>query len=342
MHAMTYFYVLFISIVALGALWHFYSRRKKSCRSEVNKAAASSTAVVNQSNVGNTAVYEQISSLEHFDQLLNDEFVKFVAMFPEKPISFIQRHFSACDILPKLGWSLIEYGELAALARNEPELLMGALWRFKRCAHAYWGHADERGVHAGGYDFCTLVVPTIYFCLLGKSYISEAFPSSRKMSNASYPAYMHAANIMLCIEHKQWPHAEKSKEKVRAFMGAKSSNKVDRSFVGYFFNILNGDVDAAALLLIDFYKGYDRSGWGKYKPGTRSTFIQALTVYAGYYVDNTAIKHALKDLFSDQQLELWEKFHALRDGFDETRQGFPPPLDFLNDMSFHLFPTDER
>jgi hypothetical protein len=340
---MTYLSLLFISAAALFSFWLFRRHRKKSDGLGVNNSVELSTAASTQTKASTTMVVrEKISSLEQFDQLLSEEYRKFVTMFPEKPTSFVQRRFSQCGIFPKPGWGLIEYGESAALSGNDPELLYGALCRFQRCAHAQWGHPDERGLHSGGYDFCTLVVPALYSSLLGKSYLEAAFPSTRTMSKASHPAYMHTANIMLCIDHEQWSHAEKAKDRARSFVAAKSTSKVDGSFVTYFLSILNGDAEAAARALVDFSKGYERSDWGKHKPGTRATFVQSLVTYAGYYTDSSAIKNVLQDLLSDQQLELWDRFYVLRDSFSETDQLFHSPLDFLNDMSFCVFPADDR
>lgn len=339
---MTYLLLLLISAVVVYAIWFLPQCRQKSSEQQVGNAVVSSTAEAIQTDTGASITRrDDVSSLGQFDQLLCEEYVKFLEMFPEKPIDFVQRRFSRLGIFPRLGWSLIEFGESAALSRNDPELLIGTLYRFQKCSHACWGHADERGLHASGYDFCSLVVPALYSSLLGQSYIRAAFPSTRKMSEASYPAYMHAANIMVCIEHKQWPHAEKSKDRARSFVAAKGSKKVDKSFVSYFLGILDSDGEAAARALVDFNKGYERSGWGKYKPGTRSTFIQALAAYASYYLDSSAIRNALQDLFPDQQLKLWEKFYELRDDFGERSQLFQPPLDFLNDLSFYVIPADD-
>lgn len=339
---MTYLSLLFILAAAIYAIWHYRRGRDKSSVQQVDKEVVSSTAAAIQASTSaSIATRDEISSLGQFDQLLREEYVRFVEMFPEKPIDFVQRRFSRLGIFPRLGWRLIEFGESAALSKNDPELLIGTLYRFQKCAHACWGHADERGLHSSGYDFCTLVVPALYSSLLGKSYISAAFPSTRKMSKASYPGYMHAANIMVCIEHKLWPHAEKSKDRARSFVAAKSTRKVDKSFVEYFLGILDGDGEAAARALVDFNKGYERSDWGKYKPGTRSTFTHSLAAYAGYHMDSSAIKRVLQDLFSDQQLELWERFHQLCDSLDDSYQLFQAPLDFLNDMSFYVIPADD-
>jgi len=339
---MTFLSLLLISAVVIYAIWSLRQRREKSSAHQIDNAVVSSTAVTIQTDANaGVSMRDEISSLGQFDQLLCEEYVKFTEMFPGKPIDFIQRRFSRLGIFPRLGWSLIEFGESAALSKNDPELLIGTLYRFQKCAHACWGHADERGLHSSGYDFCTLVVPALYSSLLGKSYINAAFPSTRKMSEASFPGYMHAANIMVCIEHKQWPHAENSKDRARSFVAAKSPRKVDKAFVNYFLSILDGNAEAAARALVDFNKGYERSDWGKYKPGTRSTFIQSLVTYAGYYLDSSAIKHALQDLLPDQQLKLWEKFHEVCDAFNERSQLFQAPLDFLNDMSFYVIPADD-
>lgn len=338
--------LLLLLLISAAAFYSFRLLRRNGGKSHglrANNSVELSTAVTTQTKASATiAADERISSLEHFDQLLSEKYYRFAEMFPEKPTSFVQRRFSQCGIFPKPGWSLIEYGESAALSKNDPEILYGALCRFQRCAHAQWGHPDERGLYSGGYDFCTLVVPALYSSLLGESYLKAAFPSTRAMSKASYPAYMHAANLMLCIDHEQWLHAEKAKNRARSFVAAKSTSKTDRSFATYFLSILDGDAEAAARALVDFSKGYERSDWGRYKPGTRSTFVQSLVTYAGYHIDNSAIKDVLHDVFSDQQLELWGRFHILRDSLSETGQLFHTPLDFLNDTSFCIFPADDR
>lgn len=274
-----------------------------------------------------------ISSIEDFDKLLFDEYAKFVGYFPDKPESFIQRRFAQVGIFPDLGWALIEAGETQALSSKNPAFLYAMMSRFTKCAHGWMGHADERGLHGGGYDFCSLVVTSLYSAILGKSYISSIFHCNRKMSVTGYGAYKHAANLMICLECNDWQYKEKSITKAHSFVSAKSNSKIDKAFVGFFLGLLVNDREQVRQSLIYFSEGYLKSDWGKYKPFTKSTFIHALITYSKWYMVNPIDVEAHRALISNDRFELWQEFQILHSQFENQPHQFTAQLSFLNDLT---------
>lgn len=274
-----------------------------------------------------------ISSIADFDKSLLDEYNRFVGVFPEKTESFIQRRFAQCGIFPKLGWALIGIGEGEALSSKDPAFLYGTISRFVKCAHGCWGPADERGLHSGGYDFCSLVVPSLYSVLLGKDYIASTFYCGRPMSTNGYGAYKHAANLMVCLECNTWISREKAMARARTFVSSNSNSKTDKAFVSFFIGVLTHDRAAIAEALSAYSEGYLKSDWGRHKPLTKPTFIQAMITYAKCYLTDPVDSETHRSLVSSDRIELWRELERNLMEFQRNPHQFPGPLSFLNDLT---------
>jgi hypothetical protein len=271
------------------------------------------------------------SSIAEFDQALLDEYARFRALLLDQPESLVQQRFAQQGVFPKLGWALIGIGEAEALARKDPRVLYETIARFVKCAHHCWGHADEHGLHWGGSDFCGLVVPSLYSTLIGPAYLASAFHCRRPRSSQGYGACVRAANLMLCIECPSWPHRDKAISQAGAFMAARSPSKVDRAFVGFLLGALAGDRAAIGEHLSTFSAGYLASDWGRHKPWTRPTFVQALITYAGFQVVEPVDAQTHRTLVSGERIELWAELTRVLPELLGQPHRFPEPLGFMND-----------
>jgi hypothetical protein len=148
------------------------------------------------------------------------------------------------------------------------------------------------------------------------------------MSKGAYPAYMYPANIMLALEHSEWPHTKISIDKARSFIAAKNAKKFEVFYIQFFLNIFDQNAEAAADSLIEFNHHYLKSDWGKAKPFARLTFMQALARFAGFYLDNTIILKKLAESFPVSHLELWDEFYKEKGQFIAYQ--YNEPLAFLN------------
>lgn len=273
-----------------------------------------------------------LSSLAEFDAALLDEYTHLRNLLPAEAEAVIQRRFAQQCIFPKLGWALIGIGEAQALSANDPGVLYATIARFIKCAHHCWGPADAAGIRQTGYDFCTLVQPALYSALLGRSYIASAFDGGRPMSTNGYGAYMHAANLMVCLESKAWPFRDKAIARARAFAASKGASKIDKAFVGLFIAVLDEDRAAMAAALAAFAEGYLKSDWGRHKPWTQATFIQAMVTYAGFHVSAPVDAATHRALVSKDKLALWSAMSENLDGYARAPHRFAEPLGFLNDL----------
>lgn len=272
------------------------------------------------------------SSLAEFDAALLDEYTRFRHLLSDQSESAVQRRFAQYGIFPKLGWALIGVGETQALSAQDPGVLYATIAKFIKCAHHCWGPADEAGIHHGGYDFCTLVQPALYSALLGRTYLASAFHGGRPLSRNGYGAYLHAANLMVCLENEAWPFREQAVTKARAFTAAKSPSKIDKAFVGFFIGVLDRDRAAIAAALSECARGYLKSDWGRHKPWTKATFIQAMVTYAGFHVSGPVDAATHRALVSEDKLALWSAMSENLDGYARTPHRFAEPLGFLNDL----------
>lgn len=275
-----------------------------------------------------------VSSVADFDRLLLDEYDRFVGLFPEQPVSFIQRRFAQYGLFPKLGWALLGVGEAEALSHESPAVLYGTLSRFIKCAHGCWGPTDEQGLHWGGYDFSSLVVPSLYSALLGKDYIASIFHGKRSMSTKGYGAYKHAANLMICLDCQTWPFKEKVIASARTFVSSNSKSKTDRAFVGFFIGVLTCDRTVIAETLSTISDGYLNSDWGRNKPLTKFMFLQAMIAYAQFYLVDPVDPETHRSLVSSDRMALWREFAHHLSAFQRTPHQFLGPLSFLNDVTF--------
>lgn len=273
-----------------------------------------------------------IASIDDFDRSLRSEYARFAGDLPGQPESLVQRRFAQYCVFPKLGWALIGVGEAQALATNDAAILYGTLARFVKCAHGCWGSPDEQGQHPGGYDYCSLVVPALYSALLGKSYIASAFCCRRPVSVTGHAAYRHAANLMVCLECMTWTHREGAIARARSVVSSKSKSKVDMAFVGFFLGIVAEDRDRIADALATFAAGYLQSDWGRHKPLTKSTFVQAMIAYAGLYLTDPIDERTHRSLVSSDRIELWQQFDRRRAEFERSPHRFDGTLSFLDDL----------
>lgn len=274
-----------------------------------------------------------LSSIADFDQSLLDEYDRFAGLFPEESELFIQRRFAQNGIFPRPGWTVIEIGEAQALSSKDPVFLYGAISRFIKSAHGCWGLADEHGIHSGGYDFCSMVVPSLYSALLGKAYIASTFHCERAISTNGYGAYKHAANLMVCLECNTWSFKEKAIARARSFVSSNSNSKTDKAFVSFFMGVLTHDRTAIAEALSTFSEGYLKSDWGRHKPLTRATFIQAMITYAKFYLVDPLDSETYRSLISDDRIELWQEFNRSLAEFQRNPHQFQGKLNFLNDVA---------
>lgn len=278
------------------------------------------------------------TSLQQFDLCLAEIYGDYVATLPGQPVELVRRRFAEHGIFPGLGWSLLRFAQTTAIEESQPELLYQGLSRFIKCAHACWGYADEHGIHPGGYDYCALVIPTIYSALFGKSYLQAHFYRARKMSVQSYPAYMHAANLMVTLEHRDWPYAEKAIAKSQAFVGAKSTRKVDSAFVSIFLGLIAQEPERVINAITDFAKGYSSSDWGKNKPGTQSTFLVSIWCYAGFYLPMLSLE-ALYEVIPQPEHDFWQKVSLVGLTAELAQHHFAAPLEFLNMLPINAVST---
>lgn len=269
-------------------------------------------------------------STTEFDKRLEQEYRRVCDFFPSEPESIIQSRFAEYEIFPQLGWSLIGDGEAEAIANDDPAFLGEVLSRFVKCADAKWGQEQSNGIHSEGYDYCALVVTTIYSSLLGKSYLKTKFYSARKPSIEGYAAYKHAANLIMCLEHQDWPYQSKVIKQAIGFVQSKSASAVDRAFVHVFIGLINGDTLGTSDSLLQFNVGYLKSDWGKHKPHTRSTFLQALMTLANSYLVTPIPSEIRLKLFSSKEDDLWQRFHKLRSDGAIPEHIFKSPMQFLN------------
>jgi hypothetical protein len=273
------------------------------------------------------------SSLANFDQTLIDEYVQHRSQFASEREALNQRRFAQYRLFPKLGWALIGIGEAQALSSRDARVLYDTMARFIKCAHHCWGPVDERGLHWGGDDFCSLVVPSLYSALLGKSYLASIFHCGRPMSATGYGAYLHAANLMVSLECKDWPFSKKAVARAQSYVASKSKPVADRAFVGFFVAVLAHDRSAIKEALLAFSDGYLKSDWGRHKLATRETFIQAMVTYARGHVADAIDAQTHSALMSEDRIALWNQVLRELDVYARTPHQFPAPIDFLNDLS---------
>jgi hypothetical protein len=274
---------------------------------------------------------EPIRSFEHFDQLLDLEYERFVQGIPDRSDEWVRRRFSVYGIFPQRGWELLQFAYKQALASDDAAPLLEATWRFTRCAHAAYGHDDEMTIGAGGYDHCRLVFPALFTLLQDDRYLRSAFHDRRLMSKGGYPAYVHGVNVLVSLLNRGWTHTEKSLERARRFMQAKSAKHIDKHFVGIFLGCLDRDASLVASSITGLHAGYDRSDWGRHKPGTLSLLMKSLLDFAGDYVPMVATTLPGR-LFTAKEIGLFQKLDAARVHFDARSRGFAPPLEFLNPL----------
>jgi len=268
-----------------------------------------------------------IKNLEYFDKQLLESYYKYTELLSDKPLDFQRQRFSLFA-LSAAQWQLIELAEIELLQQNF-ENVHAALSRFQHCSYANNNHFDEKGINQHcGYDYCILSEPAIYSSLLGQRYIKTAFPITRKMSKGAYPAYMYAANIILALEHPEWPYTSTSIDKARSFIATKNAKKFEVFYIQFFLNIFDKNVETAANSLIEFNQHYAKSDWGKNKPFARLTFMQALARFSGFYLDNTIILNKLAESFPASHLEFWNQFYKEKDRFTDYQ--YSEPLAFLN------------
>jgi len=245
----------------------------------------------------------------------------------------VQKRFAQYGVFPKLGWALIGTGEAQALAANDPAVLYDTITRFVQCAHACWGNPDADGIHWGGYDYCSIVTHSLYSALLGRTYLSTAFRCNRPISKNGYGAYKHAANLMVCLECGTWKHREKAIEQAQSFVAAKRTSKAEKAFISFFLAVLADDTPQVLLAVIEFADGYLTSDWGRHKPLTKPTFVQAMLVFARLYLTTPVDEQAHRTLISNDRFALWQEYDRRLAEFLLTPHQFSGPLDFLNDLA---------
>lgn len=275
-----------------------------------------------------------LSSIADFDAALLCEYARFRSLFPGASDAYVQRRFAQYGVFPELGWALIGIGENEALTAKDPSILYATITRFLKCAHHCWGPTDETGLHWGGQDFCALVVPSLYSALLGNAYIASAFNCARPMSRNGYGPYLHAANLMVCIECPTWPFRAKAVTLAEAFVSSKSRAKTDKAFVGFFVAVLAQDRRALTEALVVFSDGYGKSDWGRNKPWTAATFIQAMFTYASSRVAEPVDAQTHRSLLSEDRIQLWSAMQQTLDKLALEPHNFPEPLGFLSDLEF--------
>ena len=100
---------------------------------------------------------------------------------------------------PEPGWALIGAGESQALAAGDAAVPYGAIGHLVTSTHGRSGTPDEQGIHWGGYDRCSLVVPSLRSALIGKACLAAVFCGRRSLSSTGFGPLEHAANLMVCL-----------------------------------------------------------------------------------------------------------------------------------------------
>jgi len=139
---------------------------------------------------------------------------------------------------------------------------------------------------------------------------------------------------MVCIECPTWPFRAKAVTLAEAFVSSKSRAKTDKAFVGFFVAVLAQDRRALTEALVVFSDGYGKSDWGRNKPWTAATFIQAMFTYASSRVAEPVDAQTHRSLLSEDRIQLWSAMQQTLDKLALEPHNFPEPLGFLSDLEF--------
>jgi hypothetical protein len=271
--------------------------------------------------------------LAEFDAALLAKYRESEVALQQFPLLERQQRFAEYSLFPHLGWGLVGALEVEAARAKDPGVLAAGLSRFVKCAHAVWGRADAEGLHPGGYDYCTLVVTAIYSSLLGPKYASQEFHAGRLLSRNGYPAYRHAANLMVCFENAGWAHRSQAEAAGRKFVQSKSASAVDSAFVETLLSALEGNRGNAHAAMARFADGYLKSDWGRQKPFTKSVFMRALATYCGRRLGGEALEVEGIAPNPPEGPTPWNGLRDLRDAGRLSEYQFVEPLEFLNSTS---------
>lgn len=270
-------------------------------------------------------------ALQAFDAALLDSYLQMRQLLPGEDEAVVQRRFAQYGVFPKLGWPLIAEGEAQALAAQDPGLLHGTLLRFLKCAHHCWGVADESGLHWGGADFCATVVHSLHSAALGGDYIAAVFHRARPMSKTGHAPLVHAANLMLSLQCRDWPHCQAALTRAQAFV-AKRMPGADQAFVAFFLALLDQDRTRVADSLLAFADHYGRSDWGRHKPDTQAALIQGMLAFAQRHAPAAVDADLQRRLASAERIALWAALADSLQALQRTPHRFAAPLDFLNPL----------
>lgn len=246
------------------------------------------------------------ATLEAFDALLHSSYAGLAADQSTASPADLQRRFAQYLLFPQPGWTLPGVGEQQALAADDPALLHGMLVRLVKCAHALWGVPEADGLHWGGGDHSACVVPALYAAPLGRRYAQAAFHSGRAPSRHGWPAYRHAANLLVCLEEPAWRHRATTLDKARAFAAGRSGAAIDRTFVALFIALLDRQPAALNAALLEVAGGFLRSDWGRHKPQTRSAFLHTLLAEVQHRLPGVVSRATLDAMLpDDERRALW-------------------------------------
>ena len=86
--------------------------------------------------------------------------------------------------------------------------------------------------------------------------------------------------------------------------------------------------------LSTFSDGYLKSDWGRHKPLTKPTFIQAMIAYAKFYLTEPVDPETHRSLVSSDRVELWRELERnLPEFLQRNPHQFLGALSFLNDLT---------
>jgi hypothetical protein len=245
-------------------------------------------------------------TLEAFDALLHASYSRLQAELVAMPTPELRRRFAHYLLFPRPGWDLPAVGEAQALAADDPAWLQGMLVRLVKCAHACWGVPAADGLHWGGGDHSAQVMVVLYAAPLGRRHLQAAFHGGCAPSRHGWPAYRHAANLLVSLEDPAWRHRAATLDKARAFAAGRGGAAIDRAFVALFIALLDQQSAAVNAALLEVAAGYLRSDWGRHKPQTRSAFLHTLLAEVQHRLPGVVSRATLDAMLPDDACRtLW-------------------------------------
>ena len=211
-------------------------------------------------------------SIEEYDQLLDAAYVEYAAGDEDIPEAQLRQEFLVSGMWPELGWGVLMIAE-RALSEGDHDLLKACVERFVRHSHLAFSQRE-------GYGTADLLFPALYSALLGREYIQTHFHCASPLAQGVYAPYVHAANLMVITECGTWTHREQALAAASSYLALKKPPAVDKAFVRFFLGLVEQDKVKVSQAFTEFFDGYLKSDWGRYKPWSKPVFREALRCFA--------------------------------------------------------------